>query len=168
MSIGKHPGGAASFGTVVSSCALLWWSVCIILYWRPWIDTVHMKPGSSRPGLCRTAWTRQSTSAEKRQKIVNLYALISQCSKVSNTAWKYINSNKFGVILKSCCFIHNLVTFKMKIQGHFFKSTSGEVPNKAELELLWHPERGTPEAAVILPSSCTWKSCFSYCINERL
>lgn len=66
--LGRHLGVARSFGTVVSSCALLWWSVRVILYWRPWINTVHMKLGSSHPGLCRTAWTRQSISVGRRGK----------------------------------------------------------------------------------------------------
>lgn len=65
---GRLPGGAGSFGTVVSSCALLWWAVYIILYWRPWKDTVHMKPGSSRPDPYHIAWKHQSTSAKAQKK----------------------------------------------------------------------------------------------------
>lgn len=57
----------ANFGTVQSSCALFdsQTSSWVILYWRPLINTVHMKLGSNHPGLCRTAWTRRSISVEK-------------------------------------------------------------------------------------------------------
>ena len=75
---GRHSVGAGSFGTVVSSCALLWCSVCVILYWRPWKDTVHMKPGSSRLGLYRTAWTRRSTSVKRQDKTYKLTFRILQ------------------------------------------------------------------------------------------